>query len=269
MTRRHNQIQTAEPRPERAWVVEFEPEPGRPAAPAGPRLAESLDRLGTLVLAEETVESVLALAVRLAADTVPGAHGASASLLPGAGSMTDVVATEEVSAFDEVQYECHRGPAIQVAHDGRCLNLELNRMRTEWPELTEAAEAAGFRSVLAAPMVAEGRTIGVLMLYSRTEGAFGRDEIATAAQLARHAAANVLNVATITAADRIRHHLEESLLTRDVIGQAQGILMARHLLTARQAFDELRRTSQLSNRKLREVAAEVVAEHEGEALHLR
>jgi len=49
--------------------------------------------------------------------------------------------------------------------------------------------------------------------------------------------------------------LEEALLSRDVIGQAKGILMERLHLTSDQAFEELRSASQQQNRKLRDIAA--------------
>ena len=51
--------------------------------------------------------------------------------------------------------------------------------------------------------------------------------------------------------------LEEALLSRDVIGQAKGILMERLHLTPEQAFEELRAVSQRYNRKVRELSAEV------------
>ncbi len=44
---------------------------------------------------------------------------------------------------------------------------------------------------------------------------------------------------------------------RDVIGQAKGILMERHKLTADQAFGVLTRVSQALNRKLVDVAVEL------------
>jgi AmiR/NasT family two-component response regulator len=43
-----------------------------------------------------------------------------------------------------------------------------------------------------------------------------------------------------------------------VIGQAQGILIERERITADEAFDILRRASQHLNRRLREVARDLV-----------
>jgi AmiR/NasT family two-component response regulator len=51
--------------------------------------------------------------------------------------------------------------------------------------------------------------------------------------------------------------LQEAVLTRDVIGQAKGILMERHKITAEEAFERLRSASQHQNRKLRDIAEEL------------
>jgi AmiR/NasT family two-component response regulator len=62
-------------------------------------------------------------------------------------------------------------------------------------------------------------------------------------------------VALATAQER--EHLAEAVLTRDLIGQAKGILMERHKLTADQAFAVLVRASQQANLKLRALAEQL------------
>lgn len=52
-------------------------------------------------------------------------------------------------------------------------------------------------------------------------------------------------------------HMSTGMATRDLIGQAKGILMERHKLTADQAFRLLTRASQTTNRKLRDIAEEL------------
>jgi AmiR/NasT family two-component response regulator len=68
--------------------------------------------------------------------------------------------------------------------------------------------------------------------------------------LAAHAAV------ALTAVDAERHtaHLRRALHTRDVIGQAKGILMARRGVSPDEAFEVLRQTSQRTKTKLVEVA---------------
>ena len=53
--------------------------------------------------------------------------------------------------------------------------------------------------------------------------------------------------------------LREALESRDVIGQAKGILMEREKVTADDAFNMLRRASQHLNRKLRDLARRCTA----------
>lgn len=53
-------------------------------------------------------------------------------------------------------------------------------------------------------------------------------------------------------------HLDEAMRSRAVIEQAKGILMARSQLSPDEAFDMLRRVSQRENRKLRDIAADLV-----------
>jgi AmiR/NasT family two-component response regulator len=49
-----------------------------------------------------------------------------------------------------------------------------------------------------------------------------------------------------------------ALDSRAVIAQAKGILMGRHGLSADAAFDLLSKESQLTNRKLRDIAQDLV-----------
>jgi ANTAR domain len=78
----------------------------------------------------------------------------------------------------------------------------------------------------------------------------------TADPLARPADPLAVFAAITEAAAQIRQ-LRTALDSRDVIGQAKGILMERYRLTPDGAFALLARASQDTNVKLREVAAEL------------
>ncbi|MBV9411159.1 MAG: ANTAR domain-containing protein [Acidimicrobiia bacterium] len=60
--------------------------------------------------------------------------------------------------------------------------------------------------------------------------------------------------------------LEEALRSRDVIGQAKGILMERLHMTADQAFEELRSMSQKQNLKVRDIASHLAETGEWPAM---
>ena len=108
----------------------------------------------------------------------------------------------------------------------------------------------GVTSMLAFRLFAEADVMGALNLFSMQRDAFDDEAIAVGSVFAAHAA-----VALSTA--REEHNLKEALMSRDLIGQAKGILMAREHVTADEAFEALQVASQHLNRKLRDVAFDV------------
>ena len=107
-------------------------------------------------------------------------------------------------------------------------------------------------------LFAGSETLGALQLYARLPAAFNATDRAQGLIFAAHAGI-ALGVARAQATERGRtDHLQTALVSREIIGQAQGILMERERITAEQAFDLLRRSSQHLNRRLRDVAQELV-----------
>lgn len=126
-----------------------------------------------------------------------------------------------------------------------------------WPDYVPLAVQLGLRSQLGVRIYAEARTVGGLNLYSTTTDAIGKDSIATAHMFAAYAAVALGRV-------RRESHLLEALRTRDLIGQATGIVMERYGVDADRAFGYLTRVSQTSNTKLRDVAAGLVVDGGGD-----
>ena len=62
--------------------------------------------------------------------------------------------------------------------------------------------------------------------------------------------------------DRTVAHLSRGMVTRQVIGQAVGLLMAQRRCAVDEAFELLKAASQRSNEKLRDIAQRLVAGHE-------
>jgi len=101
------------------------------------------------------------------------------------------------------------------------------------------------------------RAVGALNLYATAAGAFGEGERDIALLLALYAAMALAATEAIGDAGERMDQLKTAMATQTVIGQAQGILMERHKLTAGQAFDRLRTASMNLNRKLRDVARDL------------
>ena len=115
----------------------------------------------------------------------------------------------------------------------------------------------GVRSVLALPLAANGN-LGALNLYARYPAAFGVVDRAKGVVLASLANLALSAAHSHDDEERLVDNLHSALSSREIIGQAQGILMERERIAADEAFDILRRASQHLNLKLREVAQTLV-----------
>jgi GAF domain-containing protein len=125
------------------------------------------------------------------------------------------------------------------------------RHESRWPQFTAQALEAGVRSVLSLRLFDTGDRAGALTLLSTRPHAFDTESRQVGSLLARHAAL------ALAAAHEVEQ-LQRAVATRDVIGQAKGMLMERHGLDADRAFAVLVRYSRDSNTRLRDVAEAVV-----------
>jgi GAF domain-containing protein len=224
------------------------------------RLDAALARLGTVVLDEEALAGVLDLVVEQAQQAVGPATAVSVTLLRRDGGAYTPSATADVAReLDDAQYDSGRGPCLCTATAGVVSNVSLADESAQWPEVAAAAGAAGVGSVLSIPLtVGDGRRLGALNVYSKSPLSFADAERRGATLFAHQAAVVLANAISFSDAVRINDQLREALATRDLIGQAKGVLMERESCTPDEAFDILRRASQRTNHKLRDVAAEIV-----------
>lgn len=205
--------------------------------------------------AQKTVEATLQRVVDVAVAIVPGCHHAGITVLRR-GRPETPAATDEVSGqVDKIQYETGEGPCLSAIVEHDTFRTGDLAAEDRWPTFSgPAVERTGVRSVLAYRLFTAEDTFGALNLYSRERDAFGDDALAVGTILAAHAA-----LACARAREREQiSGLEQAVASNRAIGMAIGILMAIHRVSQQDAFDLLRETSQRSNRKLREIADEVV-----------
>jgi GAF domain-containing protein len=162
-----------------------------------------------------------------------------------------------VVEIDELQQRFGEGPCLDAVTHGVTLYADELADDSRWSEFGPEAVARGIRSVLAVPLLGDG-TVGALNLYARFRQAFGAVDRARGVLLA--ALGGLAASAARTHEDEARRaeNLQAALVTRELIGQAQGILIERERITADQAFGVLRQASQHLNIKLREVAQNLV-----------
>ncbi len=203
------------------------------------------------------VHETLTLVAEIAVANVEGCDAAGVFLVVE-GAITRPVRTDPlVTEVDALQHETDEGPCLDaIAHRTVFYAGDLGS-DPRWPRFGPEAAARGVRSLLALPLTADG-TVGALNLYARYAEAFGVVDRARGLLLAALAALALSTARTHEDDERRASHFRLALTTRELIGQAQGILMERERITADEAFDILRRASQHLNVKLREVAQTLV-----------
>ena len=127
-----------------------------------------------------------------------------------------------------------------------------------WPEFLRQARAEGVGSILSLPLIVRQDGLGALNLYAGTEHAFGLAEERIGLAFATHASLTLSHAQGYWRQEQARQNLEIALTTRGVIDQAKGVLMARTGRSADEVFESLRRASQRTNRKVFDLAQEII-----------
>ncbi|MGX5655848.1 GAF and ANTAR domain-containing protein [Geodermatophilus nigrescens] len=216
--------------------------------------------LSRLRLADRELSDVLGEVTRLATLHVPGAESTSITLVRGDVPTTAAHDGDMALAADELQYERGYGPCLDAGRAGVQLRVDDMRTETRWPDYTARVLAVGVRSSLSTPLPYQGTTIGALNIYATHPGAFASDASAEAArEVAEAVAVAVANADAHALLNEHARNMELAMQSRAVIEQAKGVLMAQRRVDADAAFDLLRDASQRYNRKLRDIAAGIVA----------
>jgi transcriptional regulator with GAF, ATPase, and Fis domain len=215
-------------------------------------LAETFAEIARSLLDEADVDATLRRICQLAEETVPNCEAAGISISER-GRVTSVSCTNDTPRIvDAIQSLTQQGPCVDAIVEHEVFVTGRLSEEQRWPDFSQRAfEEAGVESILSLRLFVREDTMGALNLYSTAVDAFDHGDIAVGSVFASHAAV------ALAGAER-QANLEAMAASRDVIGIAKGIIMAQRLVTDDEAFDILRRASQRTNLKLREVAERVV-----------
>ncbi len=207
------------------------------------------------------LHSTLDAIVNTAQESLPGIEHIGISIAHRDGKIETKAATDQfVWELDQQQYELGEGPCIHAIKAERVVIVEHARREQRWPQFIPWAVERGLRSQLGLRLYVNDETLGGLNLYSTSSDTINQATRQVAELFASHAA---LALGHAIAED----NLNEALGTRKVIGVAIGLIMHRYGLDEDRAFQYLARTSQNSNIKLRDIAAEVVTQANELAIH--
>lgn len=196
------------------------------------------------------MEELLGNATSLAAAAVPGCDAASISLMKGGPTTTPVCSAEIARDVDQAQYDTGGGPCLAAMLVEEVVRVDSCADDDRWPEMSAQAVSKGVASSLSLPLYTGRQVVGALNNFDGTEE--------QAAMFAAQASVTVSNAQALERAQELAGHLAVALENRDVIGQATGIIMAAEGASSDEAFAVLRQASQRENRKLHDIAREIV-----------
>ena len=221
------------------------------------RLAMAFADLAEQLYDADNVDDVLLRIAEATVSTVAGCEMASVTLAERSGYRTAASTDSAATAVDHAQYQAHEGPCLDAIDAPMVYAQSFPDER--WPTLASRPTESGVQSVLSYRLAPASSTTvdsggGSLNSYGVTPDAFSDTAQEIGLILAAHASVAVRAVDERSTLQNLGRDLQQALLSRDVIGQAKGILMERLKVTPEDAFDLLRRSSQQLNIKLREVA---------------
>jgi len=219
-------------------------------------LAESMRDLADRATDAEGLPALDDL-VNLAVEWVPSARWASLTVLRAKKFRTEATTDQSAAKADTLQYEMGFGPCVDAVRGDSVYvsgDVATDERWLDWG--VRVHDELGVRSVLSQRLRLSGDAgvIAGLNIYSHNADAFDEHARAVGLVLATHGG---LLMNTMLANNRARN-LKRALESNRDIGVAIGVLMHEHRLSQAQAFDVLRAASQDSNRKLAEIAVEVV-----------
>jgi hypothetical protein len=202
---------------------------------------------------ETDADTVLAELAEHAAVEIPGAEYAGVTVTRNLKTLETPAATHLYPILlDKIQQRNLEGPCLTSAWERETIHIADLENDLRWPAYRRDVLAeTPIRSIMAFQMFIADESIGALNVFAERPGAFGPESETIGLVFAAHS-----SVAWNSA--RRDAQFRAALASRDVIGQAKGMIMERYGVNAVQAFDMLRKLSQDSNTAVRKIAAQLV-----------
>ena len=241
------------------------PLPSEAADPQRSSVVAQFASLAMHVHSSEEYDDSLRRITDTAVSAISGCEAASLSLLEKERPMTRAATGSLATRGDQIQYDENEGPCLDAAMEERLVYTPDVGSDERWPKSSgRLASELGVGSMLSCRLaldVAPRQTLGGLNLYATTRDAFPEDDRMLALLLSSLGA-------VVVDASRQQFHLRAAIESRQVIGEAIGILRAQQNVSSQGAFELLSKASQRMNIKLRDLAQRI-SDAEGPNAHSR
>ena len=227
-------------------------------------LVGALSSLQSLLLSTPAIEELLRKLAVLAVQSVDPGMTCGITVRYDHSPYTVAASDDRAWIIDEQQYAAGGGPCLEALRTGSAVSVDDQDADERWPEYRAAAVSLGVKCSLSLPLTVDEQALGALNLYAyRKSHAFDGDRSDRARAFAEQAATTLALAIRQTEQQETAEQLEAALEARSLIDQAVGVLMGQQRCDAQVAFQLLRRHSQNTNRKLREVAADIIERYSG------
>ncbi len=221
---------------------------------------EAYALLAAIRLDDNDLNAVLLRVAQIAERTLAGATDVSVTLVRDDKAFTAVYTSDRALELDEGQYAGDRGPCLDVAQASGAVVVRDMREETRWPAFCELAVSVGVASSLSLALPIQEALVGALNIYGEATDAFDEDAVALGLTFAGYAAVAVANAHLYDTTSTLAQNMRLAMESRAAIEQAKGIIMSRERVDAEAAFALLSTVSQHTNRKLRDVALDLIAD---------
>jgi GAF domain-containing protein len=221
-------------------------------------LERALTQLADLRTAPVTVEAALRRIVE-SADALFQVDGSALMLVDRDQMLRNLsVSHLRAAVLEELQAEHGEGPCVDAYDEKRSVWTDDLGREERWPAFSPAAARRGLAAVLASPIPYSNEAVGVVAVFAGEAHPWTDAEQEAIVAFTDLAAMLILNAMAARDRGKLAVELQGALDSRVVIEQAKGVLVGRHGLTPRQAFERLRGLARDQRRPLAEVAAAVV-----------
>jgi transcriptional regulator with GAF, ATPase, and Fis domain len=218
-----------------------------------PDLAKALATLAQGVSAAESVDDTLLSVTTAAADLIDGADSADILIIAGRKKQfrSHAATSDLPRQMDDLQEQSGEGPCIDAATRATVVRVDDMKTETRWPRFSPAAIDCGVTSMLSFKLYTGQGMLAALNIFGKAANSFDDRDEEVGLMLATNAAVALQLVNN-------KQQFESALASRDVIGQAKGMIMERFSVGAVQAFGLLVKLSQDSNTPVATISAQLV-----------
>ena len=234
------------------------PDPDLRDGPAPSRvvLVASFKQLAMVLQTNPPLGEVLEFVLVAAVDSVPDCAAATVALVTQGRIDTAASTARWAADLNGEQIALGCGPLLTAIAEDLALTADL-ATDERWPALAGLGRSNG-RAAMGFGLRVAGEEAGALTLYSPPGGHFQPEAVAIGEFLAAHAAAALVRSSERLVYEAQTQAWQNALASRDIIGQAKGILMGQHSISGDEAFNLLRQASQQLNLKIRDIALHVI-----------